>query len=124
MKKINMLMIENIRKLERKTGRLILFKLVKLYAETTPEIVRQLQEFSKKSQYVELACAAHTLKSSSANLGVELITSSSAKIEELIVNNREFSTEEIENLVEVIAGATTDAIAELVALVKDDGGSS
>ena len=65
--------IENLKSLEEATGKDLISALSKLYIETTPQIIAKINEHINSEEYKEASMEAHSLKSSSANLGVNSV---------------------------------------------------
>ncbi len=80
--------IEQIKKLGMKTGKNLLKMLVDLYIESTPQIIESMKRNLENKSYEDLGREAHSLKSSSANLGISSIRIIAEKIELLIVNKQ------------------------------------
>ncbi len=61
--------LENIRRLEQAGQPSILNKIIDLYSETAPDLLARMREAVETGDAQGLRQAAHSLKSSSANLG-------------------------------------------------------
>jgi len=61
--------LDNIRALQAKSGNDVLVKVVQLYVASAPEQLQTMQEAISRGDHRALQMAAHTLKSSSANVG-------------------------------------------------------
>jgi HPt (histidine-containing phosphotransfer) domain-containing protein len=79
--------------LQSATGRDLIAELVELYVSSTPEVIRKMRVDLEKRAFKELASAAHSLKSSSANLGVKFVEEIAKSIEISIVKHN--STDEV-----------------------------
>jgi HPt (histidine-containing phosphotransfer) domain-containing protein len=75
--------LEAIRAIERSGRTGMLRKVVSIYLETTPGRLRELQESLARGDGDALRRAAHSLKSSSANLGATKLTDLSRELEGL-----------------------------------------
>lgn len=84
MSRIDRAAIERIQKLEIKTGRSILRGLVEHYLNTTPDLLRDMAVNLDQRSYEAAAALAHTLKSSSANLGAREMAEICNEIEEKV----------------------------------------
>ena len=108
--------IEQIKKLEMKTGKSLLKLLVDLYIESTPKIIENMKQNLKNKSYEDLCREAHGLKSSSANLGISSIRVLAEKIELSIVDEK-IQNEQLDkdiNLIEEQYLANRSKLSELV----------
>lgn len=112
--------IENILELQSKTGKNLLKDLIDLYVESTPDIVSQMISLSFQKNYLELSNLAHSLKSSSANLGVQSVMEAARDIEYKISVEEKYTDEEITALVNKIESEYPKAFTELQSLVRDN----
>jgi two-component system, sensor histidine kinase and response regulator len=72
--------LDNLRALQAKTGKDLLGKLIRLYLDTTPKMLSELSNTANKD-HEATAAVAHTLKSSSANIGAMTMSEICKKIE-------------------------------------------
>ncbi len=75
--------IENIREIERKTGKKLLPSIFEGYIKQMEEKLRDIERDISSEDYVSLYRTAHAIKSMSANIGAHKVRSISAHIEEL-----------------------------------------
>ena len=61
--------IQQLRTLGEQTGQDLLSQLVKMYLETTPSMISNMKKHLSNSELIDLKREAHSLKSSSLNLG-------------------------------------------------------
>ena len=61
--------LDTIRQLGQSTSGNILERVVNIYLQNTPELIETIRNSIENRQYKDLRMAAHTLKSSSANVG-------------------------------------------------------
>ena len=111
--------IENIRDLEEKTGRPLLVQLIELYKQSTPSVVIKMRDFLQGSAFVELGREAHSLKSSSANIGVHSIRDLSKQIE-LQIHEENFNMNELKVLINAIDDQIEDVFSALDDLITSD----
>lgn len=78
---LEMKAIDNLKELQKKTGKNLLSLLVNLYVETTPTAIENMKAYLKEKQLEDLSREAHSLKSSSANLGIMVIRDLAKNIE-------------------------------------------
>lgn len=70
---IDQRVLEKIRILERKGAPNLVARLIGLYLRDAPQLINQMKQASVEEDYETLLTAAHTLKSSSANVGAWLL---------------------------------------------------
>ena len=75
--------LDNIRQLNSPGQPDLLIELVTIYVQTVPSRLRQMKEFAQQRNLTALAKEAHTLKSSSANLGAHRVASLCEELESL-----------------------------------------
>jgi signal transduction histidine kinase/CheY-like chemotaxis protein/HPt (histidine-containing phosphotransfer) domain-containing protein len=73
--------IDNIRALQQPGAPQLLEKIVKLYIEDAPRLVRSMREAAASSDHATLRRAAHSLKSASANVGAVNVAKLSRQLE-------------------------------------------
>lgn len=86
---INREVIETLRGLGEKTGKNIVGQLITLYVDSTPKALTDIQEKLDQGAMEEVAQIAHSLKSSSGNVGAEQMSEISASIEEAICDSED-----------------------------------
>ncbi|MFZ3231425.1 MAG: Hpt domain-containing protein [Pseudobdellovibrio sp.] len=96
---LNQSAIETLRDLQKKTGRNLLGDLIKLYIETTPPIFINMKTHLKANAFEDLSREAHSLKSSSANIGAIKIEELARTIEYKIIRNEACTPELLLNLI-------------------------
>jgi HPt (histidine-containing phosphotransfer) domain-containing protein len=75
--------LEGIRAMERDGAKGILDRVLRLYLQGTPLILDQLRQALDRSDVQQLQNAAHTLKSSSANVGAMQLSALCRELESL-----------------------------------------
>ena len=110
---LDMTAIQNLMDLQQKTGKDILGSLSKLYIDTTPEIISKMKLLLSKKSYEELGREAHSLKSSSANIGARKIMELCKVIEYKILGEEKFSDEELSSLITQVSEVFPETIEEL-----------
>ncbi len=80
---LNQEMLEGIRALQRPGRPDILSKAINLYIESSTELMQTIRHSIKQDEPEALRAAAHSLKSSSANLGAERFAAVCAELEEI-----------------------------------------
>lgn len=76
--------IENLKALAEKTGKDICNQLVELFINTTPEVFQKMDDALKEKDFKTFGREAHSLKSSSGNLGAQMMSEKCLKIEHAI----------------------------------------
>lgn len=107
--------IDNLRVLQRKTGKNILNTLVNLYLDTTPSCIANMKTYLQEKAYEDLAREAHSLKSSSGNLGVKPIADWAQKIEYAFIGEEPFREQELKEWIEHIEKLLPEVKDELLA---------
>ena len=105
--------IQNLKTLQEKTGKNLLAILSKLYIETTPQIISKMKSLLTDKSYEDLSREAHSLKSSSANLGASKMAELCKKVEYGIVGDDDCSDHELEILIEQIVQSFPEVLEEL-----------
>lgn len=113
MSHVSMEPIENIRNLSRKINKNLLNELVTLYSKTTPQIVEDMKSHLENESFQDLGMIAHSLKSSSANLGLVTIAEHAKAIEMHILNNQVVNKNLLEKEIQSIIDAYDDSLSEL-----------
>ena len=78
---IDHLALDNIRALQQPGAPPLLEKIVKLYIEDAPRLVRSMREAAASADHATLRLAAHSLKSASANIGAVNVAKLSKQLE-------------------------------------------
>ncbi len=105
--------LDNIRKLQRPGRPDLLSAVIEKYMESAPELIDKLRQGINENDVEALRIAAHTLKSSSANLGAEALAKTSLELETM-ARNRE--TENLSGLLKRLEADYEQAVAELMSL--------
>ncbi|MCG8371074.1 MAG: response regulator [Proteobacteria bacterium] len=105
--------LDRIRELQQPGGPDILEKLVRMYMESTPGLLNEMRAAVADEDAEALSRAAHSLKSSSANLGANAVAELCRTLEEKARNSELDGSDEL--MAEVV-GAAGRAEAELAAL--------
>ena len=85
---LNLSVIEQLRTLSGKSGKNTLVNAIKRYRSTALDQLDSMHQAVMKSDHLELASIAHSLKSASGTLGVNLVYAATAEIEELAIANK------------------------------------
>ncbi len=80
---LNQTTLNNIRSLQREGAPDILQKIVGLYLENSSKIIDELRQAVEKEDAKKIRSTAHSLKSSSANLGADLLAETCKEMESL-----------------------------------------
>ncbi|MCB0355861.1 MAG: Hpt domain-containing protein [Bdellovibrionales bacterium] len=112
---INRAAIENLKDLEEKTGQNLIANLSKLYIDTTPDILKKMELSFNNKMFETLSNEAHSLKSSSANIGAHDIANICQSIESMITTQTSFSEDKIKSLLIEINDIYPKILAELKA---------
>ncbi|MBE9240899.1 response regulator [Synechocystis salina] len=75
--------IHSLRELDEENGDLILREISDIYCQTVPELLQRIKLAIANQDWVDLSLAAHTLGSSSANLGAVLLAQQAKSLENL-----------------------------------------
>jgi HPt (histidine-containing phosphotransfer) domain-containing protein len=78
---LDMSRIDELRKLGQEIGEDLLGDLLKMYLENTPQIIARIKEGIQANDAKKVELNAHTLKSSSANIGAKSLSLLAAQIE-------------------------------------------
>ncbi len=89
--------LDNYRRIQQPGKPDIIKRLVDIYLGSSPDILRKISDAGAKGDMEQLWQSAHSLKSSSANLGATTLAALCETVEEMGRNNQE------DNLVEMIA---------------------
>lgn len=73
----------SLRDLDRENGQLILREIIDIYCQTAPELLQRIKLAIANQDWGNLSSAAHTLGSSSANLGAVLLAQQAKTLENL-----------------------------------------
>lgn len=74
---------EALARLREWGGERLLVQMIRLFVESTPERVRQIEEGLERGEIELVERGSHSLKSSAANLGAERLRELSAEVEDL-----------------------------------------
>lgn len=80
--------LDNIRRLQRPGKPGILQKVIAYYMDNAPKLLENLREYLEQKDADALRMAAHSLKSSSANLGAKALAEDCLELETLARNNQ------------------------------------
>ncbi|WLT37190.1 Hpt domain-containing protein [Synechocystis sp. B12] len=69
--------------MDRENGQLILREIIDIYCQTAPELLQRIKLAIANQDWGNLSSAAHTLGSSSANLGAVLLAQQAKTLENL-----------------------------------------
>lgn len=92
--------LENLRTIEKKSGQNIVSELIAEFVIDADMSVKNIREYLDSAKFAELAKVAHSLKSSSANVGAIGLSNIYEKIEYLIVSEKSNNAEILNQLVE------------------------
>ncbi len=109
--------IQTLRELEIKNGSLFLDSLIDMYIENLNETVNKMSTLLENKSFNELYREAHTLKSSSANLGIKFVEEISKVIEYKIIKKDFNNPEEFSLLIKEISNKLIE-IANLLTELK------
>ena len=87
---LNQIQLDSIRSLNPSNGDVLVKKILQIFAETSVDQIKQIKHALENEDNENLCHAAHTLKSSSANIGAESL-SDIAKTLELYGRSRELA---------------------------------
>ena len=115
---INLEAIQGLKQLQEKTGKPILKQLVDLYIGSTPDVLKKMHVDLDTEKYEDLARAAHSLKSSSGNLGAAEMSELSYLIEEAIIDKQEYTKEQLSNWIQSLETSYEGTSKELMKLAS------
>lgn len=107
------------------SGNSLALAVLKMYLESAPKNLEKLRQSLAESDYEQLAIAAHSLKSSSANIGSLKVTSLSAEIEKFARQSKT-ATEPLSSLNELVTAleaafaATLEEVEQLLSTADKD----
>ncbi|SER61442.1 HPt (histidine-containing phosphotransfer) domain-containing protein [Nitrosomonas sp. Nm51] len=78
---LNQIQLDSIRSLNSSNGDALVKRILQIFVETSADQVRQIEQALKNKDNENLYHAAHTLKSSSANIGAESLSIIAKKLE-------------------------------------------
>lgn len=99
-KLINEDIINSLKDLKSRDGTRLIDKLLELYLEKTPNVIENMRDSVSRESLEELSGFAHSLKSSSGNIGAEAMYQICNVIEEDIVVKKKEDISHYNNLVE------------------------
>lgn len=109
---IDQQVLEKIQNLQQAGAPDILSRVIHLYLETAPGLIETMSEASKNGDSIVLQNSAHSLKSSSANLGALTLSSICKELESM---GREDRIQEVPPLIEVLQIESQKVEMELLA---------
>jgi len=112
---IEMKAIDNLKEIGAKTGKDLVGVLIEMYRNSVPQSIESMRNLLESKDFESLGREAHSLKSSSANLGVSVIREVSKKIEIGILKN-ELDPEQIKSLILEIEKDLPQCLDELTNL--------
>ena len=80
--------IDGLRELSDSSGPSLLEELIAMFLEDTPKRLEDMRVGFASGDYAVAARAAHTLKSSAANMGAAVLSAHCRAVEELVVGER------------------------------------
>ena len=111
---IDMKVLERIRALQRPGAPDILSRVIRLYLENSPGLVSGMREALTSQDADKMRTCAHTLKSSSANLGAETLASLCKDLESMGRDGRLAGAEATLDVVEFEFQAACQALKEVL----------
>ena len=116
MNKLSATAIENLKTLGEKTGQNLLAQLAKMYMDTTPEVIINMRTMLANLELNDLQREAHSLKSSSMNLGAEQTALVAKEIEYYIYNDSSPTVEKIDLMITKLDKEFQNILPELKSL--------
>ena len=114
---LNMKAIDTIRGLQRPGKPDLLGKVVGVYFDKTPEVISSMREGLANADYDLISASAHSLKSSSAYLGADVLSRTCREVESAIAEKRH---DELESMVSAIESDYVLVATALAELTKQD----
>lgn len=114
---LDMKVIESIRSLHKPGRENLLHRMIRLYLQRSPELIEEMRQSLKEGDMVRLQRAAHTLKSTSASMGIQRVAKLSLDLELMASKNR---LEEPEQLIDSIEQEFLRARPHLEALLQEE----
>lgn len=109
--------IKGIQKIQDKTGKKILKKIIQVYLEKAEESHKKIKSHYMNYEYDEVKNEAHKFKSSSGSLGALEVHSICSEIESQINSNQNPSNEVLEELIQKLEekiGPTIDELKQIM----------
>ena len=110
--------IQNLKTLQKKTGKDICDRLVKLFCDSTPDILKKMHAALEQADFDGLSREAHSLKSSCGNLGASAMQQLCSKIESDIVEDNCRDIQRLDDFIsrlEILFGNTREELYKLAA---------
>lgn len=107
--------LKSLRDLERQTNQDIVSEMVSEFIRDTSMSVKEMRTLLDALKFVELARIAHSLKSSSANIGAIAISEACERIESLILNEKKNDADKLNLFVGDIENILTPTLELLKA---------
>ena len=114
---INMKLLNQLRELDPSGGLGLARKILRIYLDSAGDLVGQIEQAIATGDAEALRRAAHSLKSSSANVGAETLSGLFKQLEEL---GREGKLDEASSVVDVTRREYDQAVKEIRLLLADD----
>lgn len=105
--------IQELREIEKQTGQNLVDEIITEYQLETKVKVNRMRNHLNASQLHELSLIAHTLKSSSANVGAIGISHFCEEIESLIVKDKSKDIQKINSLVVQVENVLDETLQKL-----------
>jgi HPt (histidine-containing phosphotransfer) domain-containing protein len=87
--------IKSLRDIEKQSNQDIVSEMISEFSESLEKNLKSMQSFLNSSNYLDLAKLAHSLKSSSGNLGAIGISNICEKIESMISHEKNYDPERL-----------------------------
>lgn len=113
---IDQSMIQELLKLEKKTGKGLVKELVELYVSSAPVAVQNMKKYLVDQMWKDLTREAHTLKSSSANLGAVPISEACKNLEYALIQDVMPGVVEIKTMIVKIEDLLLPTVEEMKSL--------
>ena len=107
---LNQAALNNIRALQSNGSSNLLARIIGMYLESSPELIDQIRTGIADSSAKAVRHAAHSLKSSSANLGATALTSACKELEDMGRNDALEGAEELLERVDALYPAACEAL--------------
>lgn len=103
----------NLRSIEKETGQDIVSEMILEYISDTSKIVKNMRQLWCDDKFTELAYSAHSLKSSSANVGAMALSQFCEQIEKMVVGDKSYDKDRLNQLITEIERTLTPTLEML-----------
>ncbi len=109
-------MIQELLNLERKTGKGLIKELVELYVKSAPVAIQNMKKYLHDQMWKDLTREAHTLKSSSANLGAVPMSDACKNLEYALIQDTMPPVPELMGMISKVEVLLAPTLKEMMTL--------